>query len=89
MVAVPAAMCAPKCPVDGLRQPSKASTPTHPARESEPIMSNEQLKKALEEGLKSKTQDPTQDVELTDGDMEDVAGGLCNGYCGSFSMKAA
>ena len=52
-------------------------------------MSNEQLKQALEEGLKSTEQGKDKDVELTDADMQDVAGGACAGYCGSFSTKAA
>lgn len=54
-------------------------------------MSNEKLKETLQSALMSKeeitAQDkPAEDVDLTDADLDDVAGGLCNGMCGTFSV---
>ncbi|WP_157201563.1 hypothetical protein [Massilia sp. Root418] len=50
-------------------------------------MSNKQLNETLATTLNQADVPATQDVELTDADLDDVAGGgSCAAMCGTFSL---
>ena len=49
-------------------------------------MTNEILRKTLITAIEqANNAGPSKDIELTDDDLNDVAGGACAGYCGTFN----